>query len=137
MGQSENQRLPRVQTSLEATLVNSDGDELSVKVTNLSSNGFRLSATKPLTAGTNVSLRVVNYGDFPAHVRWVKGCEAGGTFREPVLLEDGDHPVMDLSDGPEEDRRQAERRKETSDLPVEHADRREADRRERERRSIG
>ena len=134
MGQSENQRLPRVQTRLEATLVNSDGVELQVEVTNLSGGGFRLRTTKPLTVGTDVSLRVVNYGDFPAHVRWVNDCEAGGTFLEPVLLKDGDHPVMDLPGEPEEDRRQVQRRRDASELSLEQNNRREAERRERERR---
>ncbi|MCY7339918.1 MAG: PilZ domain-containing protein [Sphingomonas bacterium] len=87
MSKRENQRSPRVQTSLAAVLVDSDGGELPVEVIDLSSGGFRLRTTEPLIAGEEVRLRVERYGDFPAQVQWVEGHEAGGRFLEPISFE--------------------------------------------------
>ena len=79
-------RPPRIQTSISAVLVDSDGGELPVEVTDLSSGGFRLSASEPLVAGEKIRLRVPRYGDFPAQIQWVEGHEAGGRFLEPIVL---------------------------------------------------
>ena len=79
-------RSPRVQTSIEAVLVDSDGGELHVEVVDLSSGGFRLRTAEALMIGEQVRLRVPRYGDFPARIQWVKGLEAGGIFLEPVTL---------------------------------------------------
>jgi hypothetical protein len=86
MSKTEQNRSPRVQTSLEAVLVDSDGGELSVEVIDLSSGGFRLRAGELLVVGEQVRLRVERYGDFPAQIQWVKGQEAGGRFLEPITL---------------------------------------------------
>lgn len=86
MSKQKNQRLPRVQTSLTAVLVDSDGGELPVEVTDLSSGGFRLRTTEQLIAGENIRLRVERYGDFPAQIHWAEGNEAGGRFFEPISL---------------------------------------------------
>jgi hypothetical protein len=86
MGDREQQRSPRVRTAIVAVLVDSDGGELSVQVTDLSSGGFRLRAGEPLVVGERVRLRVPRYGDFPALIIWVEGNEAGGEFLEPVTL---------------------------------------------------
>ena len=86
MGDCEQQRSPRVRTSIAAVLVDSDGGELPVEVTDLSSGGFRLRAGEPLVAGEQVRLRVERYGDFSAQIQWVEGNEAGGRFLEPVTL---------------------------------------------------
>jgi hypothetical protein len=86
MDRPEGQRSPRVQISLAAILVDSDGGELPVEITDLSSGGFRLRTTEALVAGEAVRLRVSRYGDFQAQVQWVKGHEAGGRFLEPVTL---------------------------------------------------
>ena len=85
----EQQRSPRVQTVIAATLVDSDGGELAVDVINLSSGGFRLSAGEQLVMGEEVRLRVPRYGDFRAQLQWVKGNEAGGSFLVPVPLNVG------------------------------------------------
>lgn len=77
---------PRIQTSLAATLVDSDGGELGVEIIDLSANGFRLNAGEPLYVGEEVRLRVSRHGDFEAVIQWVKGCEAGGHFIDPVKL---------------------------------------------------
>jgi hypothetical protein len=74
----------RVGTSLQAVLIDSDGGELAVEVTDLSSGGFRLHTTEPLIAGEQVRLRVERHGAFPAQVQWVEGHEAGGRFLEPI-----------------------------------------------------
>ena len=79
-------RPPRVQTSITALLVDSDGGELSVEIIDLSSGGFRLRTSEAIVAGEEVRLRVKRYGDFPAQIQWVRGGEAGGRFLEPVML---------------------------------------------------
>lgn len=86
MSESEHERSPRVRTSIAAVLVDSDGGELPVEVTDLSSGGFRLHTDEPLVVGEFVRLRVPRYGDFPALIKWVEGNEAGGLFLEPVTL---------------------------------------------------
>jgi len=83
-------RAPRIDARHPAVLVASDGGEMDVVVTDLSSRGFRIEAEQDLFIGENimigehVRLRVERYGDFPAQVRWALGCEAGGIFLEPV-----------------------------------------------------
>ena len=86
MSKSEQQRSPRVQTSIAAVLVDSDNGEIPVEVVDLSSGGFRLRAGEPLVIGEQVRLRVPRYGDFPAQIQWVQGGEAGGRFLEPITL---------------------------------------------------
>ena len=83
-------RTPRIDARYPAVLVASDGGEIDVTVTDLSSRGFRVEAGQNLFIGENiligehVHLRVARYGDFPAQIRWALGCEAGGIFLEPV-----------------------------------------------------
>lgn len=79
-------RKPRVAVEHDATLVMSDGTEHSVKVTDVSSGGFRLHSAATIPIGEHVHLRVVRYGDFPAQIRWALEGEAGGVFLEPVSL---------------------------------------------------
>ena len=86
MSGRERQRSARVQTSLPAVLIDSDGGELPVEVKDLSSGGFRVQATEPLVIGEQVQLRVPRYGCFPAEILWVEGNVAGGRFLRPVVL---------------------------------------------------
>ena len=86
MSKGKVQRLPRVQTSLAAMLVDSDGGELPVEIIDLSSGGFRLRTTEPLIVGEEVQFRVSRYGDFRAKVQWVEGYEAGGRFLDQITL---------------------------------------------------
>lgn len=79
-------RPPRIGTSIDAILIDSDGGELSVVVLDLSSGGFRLHADEALVEGEAVRLRVPRYGDYPAQIQWIRGNEAGGRFLEPVTL---------------------------------------------------
>lgn len=86
MSKRELPRSRRVSTEIAATLVDSDGGELPVQVTDLSSGGFRLRAGEPLVVGEQVLLRVSRHGDFAGQIQWVVGNEAGGRFLEPVIL---------------------------------------------------
>lgn len=86
MNKGKVQRLPRVQTSLAAMLIDSDGGELPVEIIDLSSGGFRLRTTEPLVVGEEVQFRVSRYGDFRAQVQWVEGYEAGGRFLDQITL---------------------------------------------------
>ena len=76
----------RVSTAIEAVVVRSTGDEVSVTISNLSAEGFRLSAAGELQGGSLVYLRVPHCGDVKARILWVKGTDAGGRFLEPVTL---------------------------------------------------
>lgn len=67
-------------------LVLSDGSEQAVRITDVSSGGFRLHSADTLPIGEHVFLRVPRYGDFPAQIRWALGSDAGGVFLEPVKL---------------------------------------------------
>jgi hypothetical protein len=86
MSKKNEQRSPRVQTSIAAVLVDSDRGELAVEVTDISRGGFRLRSTEQLIVGKTIRLRVPRYGDFQAKLRWADGSEAGGIFLEPVHL---------------------------------------------------
>ena len=86
MTKTEKQRSPRVQTSIEALLVDSDGGELAVQIVDISSWGFRLRTTEPLLAAEEIKLRVSRYGDFRAMIQWDEGFEAGGRFLDPISL---------------------------------------------------
>jgi hypothetical protein len=86
MSNSGQLRSPRIQTSIAAVLVDSDGGELPIEVIELSNGGFRLRARERPAVGERVRLRVPRYGDFPAEIRWVAGDQAGGRFLEPVTL---------------------------------------------------
>lgn len=86
MSKLEQQRSPRVRTSIAAVMVDSDGGELPVEVVDLSSGGFRLRAGERLVVGEQIWLRVPRYGDFAAQIQWVHGAEAGGQFLERITL---------------------------------------------------
>ena len=73
-------RTPRVSVEHNATLVMTDGTELSVTITDVSSGGFHLLTDETLPIGERVRLRVDRYGDFSAQIRWALGFEAGGVF---------------------------------------------------------
>lgn len=82
--QKQDRRAPRVATSYEATLIDTEGSERLVVVTDLSKGGFRLLTSVPPAAGEVFSLRVDGYGVFPATILWVGDGEAGGSFLEPA-----------------------------------------------------
>ena len=80
----KNQRPPRVAAMHSATLIDSDGGELPVTITEISAGGFRLRSSETLMIGEKVRLRVEKYGDFAAQIRWAMGEHAGGRFLEPA-----------------------------------------------------
>ena len=79
-------RSPRVDTRFEASLVDSDGNQHRVVVTDISREGCRLETDGSLRIGEQVQLEVPKYGTFPAQIRWALGNEAGAVFLEPVFL---------------------------------------------------
>jgi hypothetical protein len=83
------ERPPRVAALHQAILIDSDGGELPVTITEISAGGFRLRADEMLRIGEKVQLRVEKYGDFAAQIRWALGYEAGGAFLEPAKAVEG------------------------------------------------
>lgn len=79
-------RPPRVAAMHDAILVDSDGGQLPVVITDISARGFRLRSSEMLVIGEKVLLRVEKYGDFPAQIRWAMGFNAGGAFLEPAKV---------------------------------------------------
>ena len=79
-------RAPRVDTKIEATLVDSDGNSHDVLVMDISREGCRLETDGTLQIGEKVRLEVPKYGSYPAQIRWALGSEAGAVFLEPVIL---------------------------------------------------
>ena len=79
-------RGPRVSTNLSAKLLDADGGEHDVVITDLSKDGFRLRSEEKLEIGARIDLRVPKYGDVPAQIRWAVGNEAGGVFLAPLPL---------------------------------------------------
>ena len=79
-------RSPRVDTRFDATLIDSEGGNHSVVVTDISREGCRLEASDLLKIGENVQIEVPKYGLFPAQIRWALGNEAGAVFLEPIFL---------------------------------------------------
>ena len=79
-------RPPRIDTSIDATVTDSDGSSMSVVVIDISSEGCRMETDGSLKIGEKVELHVGRYGAFPAQIRWALGNEAGAVFLEPVFL---------------------------------------------------
>jgi hypothetical protein len=86
MNEKQQARPARVRTSIPAVLVDADGAEMAVEVTDLSGCGFRLRTAEPIGPGDRFQLRVSRYGDFAAQIQWARGGEAGGLFLEPITL---------------------------------------------------
>lgn len=78
------ERPPRVAATHNAILIDSDGGELPVTITEISAGGFRLRTDETLIIGEKIRLRVDKGGEFPAQIRWALGDEAGGSFLEQV-----------------------------------------------------
>jgi len=82
----EIKRAPRVDTRFETSLIDSDGNTVSVIVIDISREGCRMESDGTLKIGENVQIKVPKYGTFPAQIRWALGNEAGAVFLEPVFL---------------------------------------------------
>lgn len=73
------ERARRIRVSMDGVLIASDGVESKVRVTDLSSGGFRLELTDELMDGEQVRLRL-GRETIRGEIRWVRGKEAGGVF---------------------------------------------------------
>ena len=74
-----NKRAPRVDVRKAASVINSDGEEISVTILDISGSGFRLHVVDKLNIGEFIGLRV-DGETVAAQIRWVLGDEAGGAF---------------------------------------------------------
>jgi hypothetical protein len=79
-------REPRVAVRYQAVLIEADGCELDVVVTDVSRDGFRLESHAELEVGAKVQIRVGKRPPVGALIRWTRGLEAGGVFVDPVAL---------------------------------------------------
>ena len=77
-------RDPRVEVHHKGVLVDSDGVETDVVVTDISADGCRLQTDGSPLIGEEVRLRVGRMGDYPGQIRWALGQEAGMIFTGPV-----------------------------------------------------
>lgn len=77
-------RSPRVDLRRPAVLIDAQGAEIKVMVTDVSSGGFRLEVTETPRIGEHVTLRVERGAEYPAQIRWALGKEAGGIFLSHV-----------------------------------------------------
>ena len=75
-------RQPRVRVEHEGVLIDSEGVEIAVRVTDISREGCRLITDGTPMIGERVQLRVGRAGAVPAQVRWALGEEAGLRFVE-------------------------------------------------------
>ncbi len=82
----EIKRAPRVDTKFSTSLIDSDGNAVSVVVIDISREGCRMETDGSLKIGEKVQIKVPKYGTFPAQIRWALGNEAGAVFLEPVFL---------------------------------------------------
>ena len=79
-------RNPRVAVRYDAVLIEADGCELEVVITDVSRDGFRLESNAQLEVGAEVQIRVGKRAAVAALIRWTRRLEAGGVFLEPVAL---------------------------------------------------
>jgi hypothetical protein len=79
-------REPRIALRCEAVLVEEDGCQLDVVVTDVSRDGFRLESESVLEVGSKVLLQVAKLSPVHGLIRWTRGHEAGGIFMEPAAL---------------------------------------------------
>ena len=83
---SQIKRAPRIDTSHEAMVVDTQGRKYAATVLDLSSGGFRVKSEETFKIGEYVAIRVTGYGDFSAQIRWALGGEAGGVFLDPIAF---------------------------------------------------
>lgn len=79
-------REPRIAVQCDAVLVEADGCELDVVLTDVSRDGFRLHSRAELDVGSEVILRVAKLAPVRALIRWTRGFEVGGEFLDPIAL---------------------------------------------------
>ena len=76
-------RAPRIGLRRPAVLIDAQGAETEVFVTDVSSGGFKLEVSETPRNGEHVTLRIER-DLFPAQIRWALGKEAGGVFLTDV-----------------------------------------------------
>lgn len=76
----------RLDVELNGLLRFQHNPELPVRITNLSSRGFRCRATATLDIGSTIILRLPGLGQYSATVAWQLGREAGARFDAPLPL---------------------------------------------------
>lgn len=73
-------RESRSPTWVESFVLGSNGREVPVVVTNISTRGCRIRSSEPLTAGEQISLQVPRLGRVSARILWTEGSDAGAEF---------------------------------------------------------
>lgn len=73
----------RVSVNNPARLIfENDVSSCDVQIIDVSQDGFRIKAPRPLEYPLDATLRIDREGDFPVQVRWSRRGEAGGIFLE-------------------------------------------------------
>lgn len=80
------ERPVRVGVSYPAVVVRASGEEQSVTITNVSSDGFSVDGQKGLTGGERVHLRLADAGTIHAEIRWAAASRAGGVFFDKPVV---------------------------------------------------
>jgi hypothetical protein len=78
-------RDPRVEVDFDVR-VHGPAGEVGAQIINLSADGFRIHAAKPMEVGAEVTLEAAKQFPVRALICWACGLEAGGVFAEPVAL---------------------------------------------------
>ncbi len=79
-------RAPRVDTRFATSLIDSDGNSVSVMVIDISREGCRMETDGSLRIGEKVQIKGAEIWYFSAQIRWALGNEAGAVFLEPVFI---------------------------------------------------
>ncbi|HEX8842197.1 MAG TPA: PilZ domain-containing protein [Sphingomicrobium sp.] len=81
-------RETRIAVRYPAVVIEMDGCELPVEITDVSREGFGLVSNCKLDPGQEIWLSVSNSSLAPlrAIIQWTRGNEAGGVFLDPVAL---------------------------------------------------
>lgn len=78
-------RTTRIEVGYDV-LVRCAAGDIPARVVNVSSDGFRLRAERPLEQGWEVTLEMQYAEPVKGVVRWVAGFDAGGVFLEAAAL---------------------------------------------------
>lgn len=86
----EIKRSPRVDSKINATVVDSERHLVPVVIVDISKEGCRMETDGTLVIGEFVDIHVEEGDVHRAQIRWALGSEAGAVFVDPVSLpEDG------------------------------------------------
>lgn len=79
-------RAPRIMTQFDGSIIDGEGRDIPVVVTDISKAGFRFTTSGEVRIGDSVTLHMPRIGGVKVQIRWALGGEAGGIFLEPVDL---------------------------------------------------